>query len=344
MRAEAWLASERREIEDAKEKLSGKQTKLQWASPSQRLTAAMELIANSETVREYAQRAIDERTLKGKTRIHYQDLLDRFITPKLGEINVSDLTPALIRSWYAKTLVDKPTMRAHAYGLLSSVCATAVKDGLLQSNPCQIKSALHAKTKHSAAVPEVGELAVIADDIQEKYKAYVLISAWGGLRFGEVVELRRKDISDGCEIISVARGMTHGGGRCMIDTPKSGKPRKVVVPPHIRLDIKHHLDTFVADDPESLLFKPVRSCHVSDRIVREAFVSACNSVGRNGIRLHDLRHFSGHQTARVANLPETMSRLGHSSVGASLRYQGVVSGRDVEIADALSALALDTKH
>ena len=230
MRAEAWLAAERREIEDAKEKLRGKQTQLIWASPSARLTAAMEFMANSETLQNYAQRAIDERTLKGKTRIHYQDLLDRFITPKLGEKNVGDLTPALIRSWYAKTLVDKPTMRAHAYGLLSSVCATAVKDGLLQSNPCQIKNALHAKTKHSAAVPEVGELAVIAEEIEGKFKAYVLISAWCGLRFGEVIELRRKDISDGFEIISVSRGMTHGGGRCMIDTPKSGKPRKVVVP------------------------------------------------------------------------------------------------------------------
>ena len=26
----------------------------------------------------------------------------------------------------------------HAYGLLHAICATAVKDGLLQANPCQI--------------------------------------------------------------------------------------------------------------------------------------------------------------------------------------------------------------
>lgn len=58
-----------------------------------------------------------------------------------------------------------------------------------------------------------------------------------------------------------------------------------------------------------------------------------------GMRLHDMRHFAGHQTARVANLPETMARLGHSTQTASLRYQGQVSGRAVEIADQLSALA-----
>lgn len=60
------------------------------------------------------------------------------------------------------------------------------------------------------------------------------------------------------------------------------------------------------------------------------------------MRLHDMRHFAGHQTPRVANLPETMARLGHSTQTASLRYQGQVSGRDAEIAEALSALRAET--
>jgi integrase len=67
------------------------------------------------------------------------------------------------------------------------------------------------------------------------------------------------------------------------------------------------------------------------------------SIGREGVRVHDLRHFCGTQTARVGNLVETMSRLGHSTVQASLIYQQVVSGRDAAVADALSKLAaIDT--
>jgi hypothetical protein len=56
---------------------------------------------------------------------------------------------------------------------------------------------------------------------------------------------------------------------------------------------------------------------------------------------HDLRHFAGTITARVANLPETMARIGHSTPKASLIYQQQVSGRPAEIAAALSALAED---
>jgi hypothetical protein len=57
------------------------------------------------------------------------------------------------------------------------------------------------------------------------------------------------------------------------------------------------------------------------------------------MRLHDLRHFAGTMTAQVGNLVETMARLGHSTPAASLRYQGQVSGRAVEIAESLSVLA-----
>ena len=62
-------------------------------------------------------------------------------------------------------------------------------------------------------------------------------------------------------------------------------------------------------------------------------------IKRDDLRIHDLRHFAGTQVARVGNLTESMARLGHSTVKASLIYQSVVSGRDAEIAAALSELA-----
>jgi integrase len=71
------------------------------------------------------------------------------------------------------------------------------------------------------------------------------------------------------------------------------------------------------------------------------FKPALKAIGREAVTPHGLRHFAGTQTARVANLVENMQRLGHSTVKASLIYQQVVSGRDAEVADALSALATD---
>ena len=136
-------------------------------------------------------------------------------------------------------------------------------------------------------------------------------------------------------MVSVGRGATHRGG-CRIDTPKSGKARTVTIPPHIRADVSHHLATHVAKDPEAQLFPAERGgCHLNDKVFREYLRTALESVGRQDVRVHDLRHFAGTQMARVGNLKETMERLGHSTVKASLIYQQVVSGRPAEIAEAL---------
>ncbi|HTQ22235.1 MAG TPA: hypothetical protein VML93_34050 [Mycobacterium sp.] len=78
---------------------------------------------------------------------------------------------------------------------------------------------------------------------------------------------------------------------------------------------------------------------LNDSVFAKHFSPALKTIGREGVRIHDLRHFAGTQTARVGNLVETMGRLGHSTVKASLTYQAIVSGRDREIAAALSALA-----
>jgi len=226
------------------------------------------------------------------------------------------------------------------YGLLHAVMATAVKDGVLPSNPCQIERAMNTARKREPqilSVPHVGEL---AEKMPERYGVLVLLAAWCGLRWGEVIELRRRDVGVEGATLTVARAVTHRGG-CRIDTPKTGKARMVVVPPHIRAAVQHHVDTYVGDGDEALLFTPVRGgCHLNDKVFADSyFKPALAAIGGEGVRIHDLRHFAGTQTARVANLVETMTRLGHATSKASLMYQQQVSGRDVEIAEALSKLA-----
>jgi integrase len=327
MDAEHWLSDERRLIE-----------RDEWTPPAMRAAARK---ARSVTVGDYADRWLEHRDVKPRTRGHYAVIIADHIKPSIGRIPLRNLTAEAVRAWHATTLADRPTYRAHAYGLLHAVCATAVTDGLLPTNPCQIARASSVRRERAPAILTVSELGRLADVIAPpEYRALVLISAWCGCRWGEVTELRRKDISAGAETITVARGVTHRGD-CQIDTPKSGVGRIVVVPPHIRADITNHLAAHVAKPADSLLFPPrADGCHLSDATFRRYFKSALKTVGREGVRVHDLRHFAGSQTARVGNLVETMGRLGHSTVSASLRDQAIVDGRDAAVAVALSELAL----
>jgi len=328
MDAEHWLAAERRLIERG-----------EWTPPSYRAAVKQ---AKAITLQQYADTWLEQRDIRPRTRTQYEALLRDHINPILGQVPLRNINPETIRAWYAATLKDKPTYRSHAYRLVRTIMGTAVTDGLIEANPCHIPKAATAKTNHKADILDVADVAKLADTIDAKYKALILISAWCGLRWGEVTELRRKDV-DG-DVIAVARGVTHTKGACNIDTPKSGRIRAVVMPPHIRDDVQHHLDTFVAKDGESLLFPADRSCHLSARTFRRYFTGALKTIGHKRIRPHDMRHFAGTQAARVGNLPETMAFLGHSTITASLRYQGIVSGRDAAMAEALSKLATVTEN
>jgi integrase len=64
---------------------------------------------------------------------------------------------------------------------------------------------------------------------------------------------------------------------------------------------------------------------------------ACQAVGLpDTVKLHDLRHAAGTLAAHTgATTKELMSRMGHSSPAAALRYQHAAERRDVEIADGL---------
>ena len=327
MDGERWLSDERRSIERG-----------EWVAPSLRVAQTQ---AKAITVGEYARAWLEHRTLKHRTRVHYQALLDNQLEP-LRKVPLKNLTPDAVRAWHAGLGAQHPAINSHAYGLLHNICGTAVTDGLIPANPCHIRSATKTTRKREPVILTVAEVAQLADTITERFKALVLIAAWCGTRYGETTELRRKDISADAAIITVSRGVTHRQG-CRIDTPKSGKSRNVVVPPHIRADIKQHLAKHVGKGPEALLFPAARGgCHLDDKVFRNHFNAALKTVGRQGVTIHSLRHFTGTQTARVGNLVETMQRLGHSTVGASLLYQQIVSGRDAAVAEALSKLASET--
>ena len=324
--AQRWLAQERRLLDSD-----------EWTTPAhrdaQRWTAG-------ETLAEFGQRWIAERDLKPRTLALYESQFASHIEPELGPVPVRQMTAERVRGWYAALDKKHARRNSQVYGLLHAVLATAVKDGVLAANPCQIERAMNVARKREPKILSVPQVAELAGKMPDQYGLLVLLAAWCGLRWGEVIELRRRDVGVDGATVTIARAVTHHGC-CRIDTPKTGKARMVVVPPHIRSAVQHHVDTYVGPGDDALLFTPARGgCHLNDKVFADSyFKPALAAIGDDGVRIHDLRHFSGSQTARVANLPETMARLGHSTAKASLMYQQQVSGRDVEIAEALSKLA-----
>ena len=79
---------------------------------------------------------------------------------------------------------------AKAYRVLRAVLHTAVDDGLITRNPCRIKGAADDKSPERPILTRA-EVYAVADAIQPRYRALVLLAAFSSLRFGELAALTR---------------------------------------------------------------------------------------------------------------------------------------------------------
>lgn len=352
MDAEAWLASERLLIERS-----------EWAPPKARTAAKY---SKGVTLAEFApgwlatHRRKDGEPLKARTREHYEALLSRRILPELGDLPLRRIDEDVVRHWLDVQLPqDTPVANAHAYALLSEILkAAARRDAAVK--PPAIDGAAKAKTKHRAEPATLEELAVIVENMPEQHRLLILLMAWCALRFGEVTELRRRDLvlTGDNPRLKIRRGVVLVAGERLVTTPKSeAGDRDVTIPPHLIPAIQDHLSSFAQPGPDGLIFpsaggghlaqstlngKPARRRRIKGRMVNESATGFCRAraaAGRPDLHLHDLRHTGAVLAALTgATIAELMERLGHSTPAAAMRYQHVAAGRGKAIAEALSAL------
>jgi integrase len=294
------------------------------------------------TFADYAQTWMSQRALKPRTVEAYQHILDEHLVPHWGAVRIDRITVSKVKAWYATLDPDKPTMRAHTYGLLRTMLQTAYQDDLIKANPCRIRGGGQVKRTTKTIIPTAEQVQALADGMPSaKYRVMVLVAAWCGLRFGELTELRRNDVlfdGDTPVVIAVRRGVARVGSEYVVGTPKSeAGVRDVVIPPHIRPDLADYLKTRPAAG-DVLLFPGSRNgSHMAPSSLYKPFYRVRESLKLESLRWHDLRHFSGTTAAQTgATLAEIMGRLGHSTSQAALRYQHVANGRDEAIAEAMS--------
>ncbi|MDZ4234797.1 MAG: tyrosine-type recombinase/integrase, partial [Dietzia sp.] len=179
------------------------------------------------------------------------------------------------------------------------------------------------------------------DEMPDRYRVAVLLAAWCALRFGELIELRRRDVTDGGTVLRIRRAAVHVDGKYIVGTPKSAEGiRDVSVPPHIVPLLLEHLDTYTAGGRDALVFPTSRGTRVSQAGFTKPFKAALATIGREAVRVHDLRHFGAVAAAQAgATTRELMDRLGHSTPAMAMNYQHVAKNRPAAIAARMSQLA-----
>lgn len=334
--AEAWLSAERRLSEQPET----------WLSPAERRTIAT---AKAETrpltFGEYAETFLAERHVKGRpltavTRDNYRTSLRLYILPTFGDMPLTAITREAVKRWYDTCAPGRQTTRARAYGVLRVILNDALDNDLIPTNPCKIRGGGRVERESVTRVATVEELSVIADHMPDHRRLMVQLAGWCGLRYGEVAELRRRDIDTRAGMIHIRRSVvfTRSGQGAVVKTPKSDAGiRDVPIPPHLLTDVREHLLKHAAKGKDGLLFPGQHGAQISSGSIRDAFHTARTAAGRPDLRFHDLRHTALTIAAQEgATTAELMALAGHSDYTSVMRYQHATQDRMRSLAARIS--------
>jgi len=180
---------------------------------------------------------------------------------------------------------------------------------------------------------------VLADTVDPRYRALILLAVFASLRWGELAALRRTDINLDAGTVTIARSLNElPGGGFRFRPPKTDAGRRIVAfPAAIVPDLAWHLARFTLSADDALIFTspagmPMRRGNFRRRVWTKAARTACIP----GTHFHDLRHTGNNLTAQAgANLRELMERMGHSSTRAALIYLHATAQRQRTLADTL---------
>lgn len=294
---------------------------------------------------EYGERWIKEHRLGERTREEYDSLWRHHIGPYLGRMELAEISTDTVRSWRVTLLRDgrSEDRTAKAYRLLRAVLNTAVDDRKIKRNPCRIKSAgdHRAPERPTATVAQVYAL---ADRMPGRFRVLVLAAALTGLRWGELIALRRCDLDLAGGVLQVRRRLAQPRRGGLREGPPKSQAgvRSVALPDVLVEELRQHIDSYAGPGPEGLLFRGPKGAALRrsnfGRSTKWAKTVAAAGLPA-GFHFHDLRH-TGNQLAAAsgATTRELMHRMGHGSMRAALIYQHVTSERDRSIAAVLSAL------
>jgi excisionase family DNA binding protein len=145
--------------------------------------------------------------LRPGTRAFYDYLLRRLLLPAFEETPLGRIDAMTVRSWLAglhEAGEVTPTTIANAYRLLRRILNVAVEAGYLPRNPAVIKGAGLERAAEMRHV-SIPQLHALAEAVPGRYRALVLAAGYGGLRWGELVGLRRRRVDLAGARIHVAR-------------------------------------------------------------------------------------------------------------------------------------------
>jgi integrase len=153
----------------------------------------------------------------------------------------------------------------------------------------------------------------------------------------DLVGLECRDVDLGRRVVHISRQLVEVEGRLVEGPPKSASGvRTVALPFTVMPELERHLSRYVDEEPTSRVFVGPKGASPRRSNFNVVWSRARMQVGNPDLHVHDCRHYANTLAASAgASTRELMSRLGHASPAAALRYQHATAERDQTIAERM---------
>jgi integrase len=279
---------------------------------------------------------------KPKTVAGYRSLLDTVILPTWADISLKRIDYESYSTWLGGLSVDgsqrgtglSASRITQAHQLVGAVLKYAQRTGRVAKN-------VALEIKRDEDLPEQAErerrylthveLLMLAR-ATDRFETLTLVLGYCGLRFGEAVALRRRNVGD--RVLTVRSSATAVTGKGIVEsTTKTKRDRHVPVPEPVWQRLQAELPA----DPNALVFPSRKGGFLPLGEYRWAFDNACEDVGIEGLVPHGLRHTTASLAISAgANVKVVQRLLGHATAAMTLdRYGHLLNDDLTGVADAL---------
>lgn len=270
------------------------------------------------------------------------------IEPAFPGYRPGAVTQPMVEAWVAALTLENalaPATTRKAYQVLTRILGGAVDADLINRSPCR-GITLPAVERREVRFLNPAEVARLADVIDPRYRAPVLVGAYGGLRVGEMGALRLSRFDRRRRVLRVEETLAEISGVLSFQPPKTRASRRTVrLPRPVAEELGAHIDALPATvERESLLFRTPEGGPLRLPSWRRRFWQpAVDRADLTGLRIHDLRHTAVALWIATATNPKQISvRAGHTSVSFTLDRSGhIVEDADDLLMNRLEALYLD---
>ncbi len=279
-----------------------------------------------------------KRNLKRSTLVDYRGVLDRYLLPAPENSQSSktpygrapfaltplrDLDAKQVKGWYDDLPYGRTTEKLLM--IVRAIIAHSRRHGWIETDPCATLE--RQPVRYSGDYDfynreEVGALVRAATSDQDA--AVYLTAAMTGLRRGELVALRWRDIDFPGQAIRVRANYSHGE----LVTPKSGKVRSVPMVPEVAQALARLNQRELFTGEEDPVFVGEVGQHMDASALRRRYVNAVKRADLRALPFHSLRHYFGSMAVNRATLVQVQSWMGHAHIQTTARYLHAKSQAD----------------